>query len=621
MMGRAVRLAGSALLSVLFTLPLLSVFLNGGISPVAKLMVAAIALLAATATSIALVIITALLPLALGLQILFGEPLLAEAWTESLMFAFLAGAAWRVGVRTPGTTERLSRPALLLAAIILCSAVVDLAALQVSDLSQPVVSRLWTHVLGEYAVGERPFLALHEAWRWLGALALCVFVERTLRKRPDLVPVVTRVWLAGGAAAASFAIARIVQVTTSGKVGPPLEALRYIVENVRISALHPDLNAAGSYFVLLLVAAVVMGVAGRLVWVLALVLPMVAIAFLAAQSRSAVAAMFIVLAAALLMRVATSRRLMVGAVVIVALAAGGLVIWMTTSSAHATPSLALQIRGDLNRVTMRMARDYPVFGVGLTRYQPMSTRYFTSDMVTAQYMRAGENAHNNFFQVLGELGIPAFLVFVWLVLGVLVPWRPERGAGSPWGLEASAIAAGVAAFLISALFGHPLLITQVLVAFFLALGLAAGAAPSRPSNNGVGRYVTAGGLGVLLLLLPWRVNAVYTQDADFGGLSAIAGELDGVPYQRAESRAFWRIANRAQAVTLPLRWAADGAVDCEVTLWFDGRVADRVRPRADAWLPVRFDFHPDIARAERRQLQVQVSDGRCQLLAGPIEVQ
>jgi O-antigen ligase len=167
----------------------------------------------------------------------------------------------------------------------------------------------------------------------------------------------------------------------------------------------------------------------------------------------------------------------------------------------------MAVRVEMMQVGLRMVRDQPLFGVGLGRFSTASRAHITEDLPTLHlYYQAGENAHNNYVQIGAELGIPALAIFLWLVAAVWM--RPSGDAPSPvFPAERTAVAAGVAAFLVSALAGHPLLIPQVAAAFFLTLGLAAGLAPPGSPPGRAGRRLIWAALGLLALSIPWRLMA------------------------------------------------------------------------------------------------------------------
>ena len=85
----------------------------------------------------------------------------------------------------------------------------------------------------------------------------------------------------------------------------------------------------------------------------------------------------------------------------------------------------------------------------------------------------GENAHNNFVQIVAELGLVGGGAIA-AVLGVplLMSWKALARPDSP--PELTGFAGGAAAFLVTCLLGHPLLLPLCLWLFLLVLGTMAG---------------------------------------------------------------------------------------------------------------------------------------------------
>src|SRR6185436_1236366 len=98
----------------------------------------------------------------------------------------------------------------------------------------------------------------------------------------------------------------------------------------------------------------------------------------------------------------------------------------------------------------------------------------------------GENAHNNFIQILAELGSFGLAGFLWLVAAFLFAARkgvdrvevrqaPEAAGpetGADWTAAQLGLSGGVVAFLLSCLVSHPLLNTEVFWLFLLVTGVA-----------------------------------------------------------------------------------------------------------------------------------------------------
>jgi hypothetical protein len=364
---------------------------------------------------------------------------------------------------------------------------------------------------------------------------------------------------------------------------------------------------------------VVLAVAWRSAWIALLVVPPVLLAFSLAQSRSAIAAVAIVLLALWLPPILRARRLARGALLSAAVLLSILGIWHAVRTSHARTSLALDIRVELAQVALRMTRDRPVFGVGVGRFVTVSRRYISPHAAALYaFAPAGQNAHNNFLQVMAELGLPGFFLFLWLVIPSAFPQRRDDPGSPP--SSALAFSAGLAAFLVSALFGHPLLIAEVAAVFFLALGIASGLrrAPERDAWPAVLSWAV---IAAVIVSLPWRVEQQFVPDRETVGVGSPSGTLDGVPYAPAASGAIWYVPVRAAGIALPVRWDAAGRTDCQLGVVFDGRKADALKPVGDAWVWVKFRLTPASPGTTTRALELDVPDPACHLLAGPLQIQ
>jgi O-antigen ligase len=284
----------------------------------------------------------------------------------------------------------------------------------------------------------------------------------------------------------AFSILRL--VTVSLKQPDAWAALARHIETIRISAAFPDPNAAGSYLAMCLLTAVGVGVGtqiglpgagggvgGRrlaLLWLAAI--PVIASGLWLTGSRAALVA--VVAASVLLIPVArrAPRWLVRSAALAFVLA---LAVMLPFAAERLNPPKAtgralpraFSIRVEMARTAGRMIASHPVFGVGVGAFFGRSAGYVTPAF---REIAPRENAHNNFLQVLAELGIVGFVPFVW-VLGA-VAWSVVRSwrAGQ---LPAAAVggAAGLAAFVLTWLTGHPLLIFEVATAFWMVLGAVA----------------------------------------------------------------------------------------------------------------------------------------------------
>ncbi len=498
-------------MSAVFVLPLFSVFRDPDVSWLFKAIVAGTALVAGLAPATGLLALMVLLPLALAVEILLGPPPAADAITDILLFAFVAGAVWRRGRPADGQGSRLVAPATVFAAILVTAVAVDLGARRVANPAYPLGLEIWGHLTTTYFTDPGRLMELTLGVRWLGLLALALCVERILHAAPSRASSVVRMWLAGGAAAAAFALLRIAEVTLTRRVDPdPWTSMVLLWQRVRISALHPDFNAAGSYFALFLTAAVLLGVLHGRRWLLAVVVPPVLVAFAFTQSRAAFAGVLVATATAFVIELVRRRRRAVAAAVLIGLLALSAAAWQATHATHSNVGSALGVRREMLQVGFTMLREHPLFGVGIGRFLAASRPLITDEVPTlrASYP-TGENAHNNYLQIAAELGLPALAVFLWMMAAL---WRPAAGtAPVAFAAERRAVSAGIAAFLVSAVAGHPLLIPQVAAAFFLAVGLAAGLAPPVAPASPRSRALMWGAVVLLAASLPLRLLTLSGQ--------------------------------------------------------------------------------------------------------------
>ena len=85
-------------------------------------------------------------------------------------------------------------------------------------------------------------------------------------------------------------------------------------------------------------------------------------------------------------------------------------------------------RTEIWRSTVRMIREFPVLGVGLSRYDDVARRFRPPvEGTIGRYMKRQEVAHNEYLQYWAETGIPAgALILLLLGLTVRLLWRPPR---------------------------------------------------------------------------------------------------------------------------------------------------------------------------------------------------
>lgn len=450
---------------------------------------------------------------------------------------------------------------------------------------------------------------------WIEALLLALSVERLLRQKPSLGISATRIFLIGTAAAASCAAIRLFEA--SARTPSFWAALVQYVRSLRLNPHYPDLNAAGSYYLLGLVPAVWLAFKRRLwLWPFSGV---TALALWLSGSRAAMVTGVLTLAVAWVVERRPRLRTLVVAGLITVVAAFALMRPRATLQPEA--GLTMRLRGELMMVGVRMAIAHPAFGVGPGQFREAASTFVTPWLLKIIPVTGGvENAHNQFIQILAELGTVGLLAFVWILIapGRAIARSVGQKTAPP---ELIAMAWGLVAFLVSSLLGHPLLTTQVLFAFFLAIGITAGLVPEpapAPGRRLTGLVAVA--VALLAVSVPFRIDAARRAaflDNVMIGVSGVRDTLDNVRYRAVEPRAVWFVAATTQSATLPLRQAPGTTTPCRVSVTVDGASVTEASPTAEQWLRVELPLPAPARWRASRAIGVTSGDG-CQLIAGPL---
>lgn len=138
-------------------------------------------------------------------------------------------------------------------------------------------------------------------------------------------------------------------------------------------------------------------------------------------------------------------------------------------------------RTELWRRAFNIISDYPINGSGIGSFYLLSTHYQGS--TEKVYKNIKENVHNYFLQVATELGIPASLIY----LGVLV--LVFKIAFTQFAAQKAALPfnrgflMGIGAYLITCLTGHPLLLsTQQFLFWFMISAVVLSDGNLKPTN-------------------------------------------------------------------------------------------------------------------------------------------
>ena len=380
--------------------------------------------------------------------------------------------------------------------------------------------------------------------------------------------------------------------------------LRY-VRGERFALHLPDLNAAGSLYVLAVLVAIALALANarrRTIWVAgaAVMLP----ALWLTGSRSAALGGLIV--GAVLIAAARYRasiritRPMAAVGVVLAVAAGGAAIASVQQPAEqGSATQSVRMRTQFLVTSARMLASAPVLGVGIGRYHERSSE-FMPPALRAVYPH--ENAHNYFAQQFAELGIVGGLLFMWLIgAGLVQGWRALRERQ----LEAALLAlfAGAAGYLLTCVTGHPLLVPEAALPFWAIFGAVA-AGENAIAGKRVATAVAWVVVAILAVALVLGVRAYLRpagQPAE-RGFYGLETSSDGRPFVWMTRHGIWHIGPQPGHVTIPLR-APDQparsrawAVDVEI----GGRHVGRYTLETGRWTTITIPLRDHSARPFRR---------------------
>ena len=595
-----------------------SAFWADDVSLSVRAVLAAVAVLAFVQPPSALLVAAGLAPLSEVASGMLGSRMRGA---EALVLACLTGAllrAWWTGRIRRFPTGRTETAALLFGLVIAASCVEQLWFLQLQrDFARPFLTELLTWARHDYLMGMGGFRMVFNSMLLLEGLALLVWAARASRADPRFPARLLGMVAISAVGVASVTI--LIVVLDFIESGRPIEGFWTFAAGQRWTVHVSDVNAAGSFF------AMGFFITFGSAWLRKNLRPMRwvgALLTLAAlwltQSRAAVAAVILTVAADPL-SVSLSRLTKRG------LAITALLVFIFLPLVYRTRTgVALSIRWMFLETTMAMLQWQPLFGVGIGQYLTWS-RHFSSPELLSIYQ--SENAHNNFAQVAGELGLVGLAAFLWLLARALWRWRSANG--SPF-IQAGL--AGVVAFIVTWLAGHPLLTPAVAYPFWIALGTVAGALsvpfdhPSpgdtmpltdgRPSLKRVTPLVSpvfACVIATVLLAasLPWRVadkgDAIDWTRVSYGFYDWEQGP-SGERFRWMGGRARLFLPAAATQFTVPFRaHAVTPENPVVVDLLVNGRLANQMRMEEDVgWRSVEMVLPDNPTRREWR-IDVAVS--------------
>jgi O-antigen ligase len=508
---------------------------------------------------------------------------------EALVLAFLAGVlvrGWTLRGFRSFPSSRLETAALVFGLVVAASCLEQIWFLQIQrDFPWTFAGELLTYASRNYLTSLRGFGMIFRAMLLLEGLALLCLTVRYARAQAAYGERVVVAIAAGSVAVVLFTFAYILDQFRESPL--TVSFLEYFT--LERWAVHiSDVNAAGSFFAMAMFIAFGLALRNRrysrLWWAGGLLL---AGALLMTFSRTALVAVALVtafaLAAATLGRaIGVARTIAATGVVLTALMVGA---WNVLPHEYfgAGAVTAVTVRRLFLEVTGRMLMAYPLFGVGIGQYALWSHHFAAPEMF--EYYRS-ENAHNNFAQIAGELGIVGLTAFLLvLVLALRSALRTEKPPRATM-----PVLLGLAAFVLSWLGGHPLLVPEVAFPFWITLGVMAAFVPGRAASRAaIGAVVVA--TVVLAVSVPFRVHA-KAEGIDFTRVSY--GLSNG---RLASWRARFFVPAERTRVELPVRArAASEDRPIVMDVFVDDAMIETVTLTDRAWQTAGIDLPADRAR-------------------------
>jgi O-antigen ligase len=476
--ARASRRVGWAASLVLVLLLGQSALWTGHIPWPLKILVVAVAVLAAIRPGHALVILAGLAPL--GHVMVTSIPgAYPFGLSEALVLAFFAGYLWW---RRPAISrmrpDSFALPTRLFALVVLASCAVQFVVVQIwhdyplqyaSDFIRFLATGYLTTLLDPRAwVDGRGFVAT--AALLLEGVALFRCTKALCAEYPPLARRLTTAIVAAGTGAALLSFYAVVATAVSQN-----QSLGVVASARWPSPALPSLDTAGVYFMFVVFAAAGVAAASRPSLVPGLLAAGVCFgAMWLTRTRVAiVAGLAIVVAGAFWRASATFRWSLIRTALVSALAAlavgVGVVIYNPFHILAAGGDFALHLRVLMSQTALRMIAAAPLLGVGIGQYEARY-RDFASPELLKYYSTI--NAHNYFLWMGAELGLLGLGLFTWLVATAFGnAWSQLRNGRSRY--ELVGIFAGLSAFVITWVIGQPMAVPQMAYTFWIALGLAA----------------------------------------------------------------------------------------------------------------------------------------------------
>jgi O-antigen ligase len=619
--SRSLAVLGSVLLGAVALLLYQSAFWLPQVPLAAKIGLGVFLVLAFARPSQALLIVAGLTPIAVVISPRLG--LTPVRGAEALALAVIAGWYSRGGGARQGLSDPLLARVSLLFGMIVVGSWLEYFTPQALTPSGPhtpaatLIQFFTTQYLGPSAPeGLLPCVLL------VVGVALAYATSCMSRQDARLPQQVVRMTVAGSLGAAALSLFRT-GAALARSIDPVDVLHRIALGQVRLSQHVPDVNAAGSYFVLIGVLALGLAATARRAWPWILVWFINVVALFISGSQAAIFAGAVVTGAGLAFTRWSGFRPFPHRTALVTGTALSLLVLIFVIAQPRQAASSLQIRYQFTETSARMIASSPVFGVGLNRYIAQSSQFMPREL---RRMYRRENAHNYFLQVTAELGVLGGILFGALVFVPLVRAvrTLRRTTTDPVLLG---VTGGLTAFVITCLSGHPLLLAQLAYPFWILLGLTSGivlrARDAAAETSGIAEAPNllrpvatwaAATLGILLVIsIPIRVqtaarNTIFSHVA-YGFHD---WELDprGRRFRWTTAHATFYVPTGVRTIEIPIRaWNPSPGQSTSLEVDVNGRTVNRLDIDHTSWTTVVLSFPPRAPdRSWRIDLRVDPTD-------------
>ena len=511
------------------------------------------------------------------------------------LFATAFGAAWLLTLWRPLSGRPWPRalvvPAVLYGAA-LAASWVSLLVAAAAGVSLTALPQYLLHAIPpDHLIFSSPEA---ETWTLLQASAgigLLLAAVGLTRDSPDLVRHLARTCVAAAAVLGLATLAAVaMEWSTAGYAAAFLA--RYL-SGERFALHVADMNAAGSWYALAAVAATALAIlSARHRAAAAAALAVIGVAIWFTGSRSAYLAVTVgafVLALGQQRWPLNRRQMVTIAWLLALLLVAGAIASDWRASATGSTSTSARLRSQFLVATVGMFASAPIFGVGIGRYFDRSPEFMSEEL---RMLYGNENAHNYFAQQFAELGLIGGVLFAWLVVALVrCGWKAARQSSA----EHLGLYAGGVGYLTSCLTGHPLLVPEAALPFWVVVGaVAAGGEPvvraERLRTWVAAATAAALAAGVATAGLTYA-RAAPEPPREYGFHQPVTDE--GATFRWMARHAVMYVPNGAGFLHLRVRAPQETRDDRPLVLETSlaGRVADRREVPSDRWItydiPVR----------------------------------